>query len=317
MYADPNVRRSYPATQHRRPARRRRRRGIFIPAPLLLLLPLVIVLLMAVNRRTEKQVAALEQPTTSEKINLFFDWEEPEINGITNLYTYAGDPLSYLDTVSTSDNKDPAPELTVDDSQVNLTYPGIYQVYYTAVDASGNKVSTPATVTVMEKQEGYVDTATIYAAVDKKLELILLDDMTPYEQVQAIYKWTRGYLMYADSSNHTDWHQIGYEMLTTGTGDCFGYYAAVKLMLERLGIPNIDVRKVKNSETDSDHFWSLVSVDGGESYYHLDTTPRIGEGDNFLLVSDSFLDAYSQVHGQCHNRNTDLYPATPEENYGA
>lgn len=316
MYADPNVRRAYPAAQPHRPAHRRRRRGVFIPTPLLLILPLVIILLVA-NRSHETEVASLEKPTTSEKISLFFDWEEPEINGITNLYTYAGDPLSYLDTVTTSDNKDPAPELTVDDSQVNLTYPGIYLVFYKAEDASGNEATASAKVTVMEKQEGYVDTATIYAAIDAQLDKILLGEMTQYEQVQAIYQWTRGYLMYADSSNHTDWHQIGYEMLTTGTGDCFGYYAVVKLMLERLGIPNIDVRKVKNSETDSDHFWSLVSVDGGENYYHLDATPRIGEGDNFLLVSDEFLDAYSQAHGNCHNRDVSLYPATPEENYGA
>jgi len=316
MYADPNVRRAYPTTAHRRHARRRRRRGIFIPAPLLLILPLVILLLV-VSQNTEKQVTALEKPSTSEKINLFFDWEEPRIEGITNLYTYAGDSLSYLDTVTTSDNKDPSPELTVDDSQVNLTYPGIYPIYYIAEDASGNETTTSATVTVMEKQEGYVDTATIYAAIDAQLDKIMLSEMSQYEQIQAIYQWTRGYLMYADSSNHTDWHQIGYEMLTTGTGDCFGYYAVVKLMLERLGIPNIDVRKVKNSENDSDHFWSLVSLDSGETFYHLDTTPRIGEGDHFLLVSDQFLDEYSQAHGRCHNRDVSLYPATPEENYGA
>lgn len=316
MYAQPNAGSSYPAVRHSHPPRRRKRKGTFLPAPLLLILPLVIILLMA-NRTHETEVASLENRTTSEKIELFFDWEEPQINGITNLYTYTGDPLSYLDRVSTSDNKDPEPALTVDDSQVNLTYPGIYPIYYTAEDASGNTVTAPATVTVMEKKEGYVDTATIYEAVDKKLELILLSDMTPYEQVEAIYKWTRGYLMYADSSDHTDWHQSGYQMLTTGTGDCFGYFAAVKLMLERLGIPNIDVRKVKNSETDSDHFWSLVSVDGGSTYYHFDTTPRIGEGDSFLLVSDRFLDEYSSTHGKCHNRDMSLYPATPEENYGA
>ncbi len=314
MYAEVNTRRTYPQSQ--RPARRRRRRGLLNPISLLLILPLVIILL-TVNRRMDRQVAALEESTTSEKINLFFDWQEPEITGITNLYTYAGEPLSYLDRVSATDDRDLEPVLTVDDSQVNLTYPGIYPIYYTAQDNAGNKLTLPATVTVMEKREGYADTAAIYELVDKKLELILLGDMSAYEQVQAIYQWTRSYLMYSNSSDHTDWHQAGYQMLTTGTGDCFGYYGAVKLMLERLGIPNIDVRKVKNSDTDSDHFWSLVSVDGGETYYHLDTTPRMGEGDSFLLVSDSFLDAYSQTHGNCHNRDVSLYPTTPEENYGA
>ncbi len=102
-------------------------------------------------------------------------------------------------------------------------------------------------------------------------------------------------------------------MLTTLRGDCYGYFAVAKLMFDRLKIPNIDVVKVKNYEEDSAHFWSLVSIDGGESYYHFDATPRIGDGDDFCLVTDAFLDAYSQAHKNSHNRDTSLYPATPQE----
>ena len=106
--------------------------------------------------------------------------------------------------------------------------------------------------------------------------------------------------------------QGAYVMMTDGQGDCFNYYAVTKLLLERCGIPNIDVRKVRNNETDSDHYWSLVSIDGGSTYYHLDTTPRVGDGDDFCLVTDAFLDAYSDTHGKCHNRDKALYPKTPE-----
>jgi hypothetical protein len=35
-------------------------------------------------------------------------------------------------------------------------------------------------------------------------------------------------------------------MLTERQGDCFNYYGLTKVMLDQLGIPNIDVRKVKN-----------------------------------------------------------------------
>ncbi len=59
---------------------------------------------------------------------------------------------------------------------------------------------------------------------------------------------------------------------------CFNYFAVTKLMFERLGIPNIDVKKVKNYEGDSNHYWSLVSVDGGETYYHFDAAPPQGRG---------------------------------------
>jgi len=102
-------------------------------------------------------------------------------------------------------------------------------------------------------------------------------------------------------------------MLTTGTGDCYGFFAVSKLLFERLDIPNMDVVKVKNSEDDSEHFWSLVSVDGGESYYHFDATPRLGQTGPFCLITDRELDAYSETHDGSHNRDTSLYPATPEE----
>jgi hypothetical protein len=82
-------------------------------------------------------------------------------------------------------------------------------------------------------------------------------------------------------------------------------------MFERLDIDNIDVRKVKNYEGDADHFWSLVSVDGGETWYHFDATPRIGGGD-FCLITDEALDEYSVNHKNSHNRDKSLYPATPE-----
>lgn len=314
MYAQSNSK-NYPAAagQSRHSRKRTNSPLSFLP---LLILPLVIFLFSA-NRSTETEITSLEKKSVSQRIELFFDWEEPQISGITNLYTYTGETLSYLDRVSTTDDTDPEPTLRVDDSLVNLNYPGIYPIYYIAEDASGNQTTAPATVTVMQMREGYANAATVFEAVDKKLDLILLSDMTVCEQVQAIYQWTRGYLMYADTDDHSDWFQSGYQMLTTGSGDCFGYFAAVKLMLERLGIPNIDVCKVKNSDTDSDHFWSLVSVDGGLSYYHLDTTPRMGQGDTFLLVSDTFLDSYSDAHGKSHNRDLSLYPATPEDCYGA
>ena len=83
--------------------------------------------------------------------------------------------------------------------------------------------------------------------------------------------------------------------------------------MDRLEIPNIDVVKVKNNAKDSNHFWSLVSVDGGKTWYHLDATPRVGTGDNFFLVTDKFMDDYSAKHNNCFNRDKSLYPATPKE----
>ena len=136
--------------------------------------------------------------------------------------------------------------------------------------------------------------------------------MTKREQVEAIYDWMRSSCSYSGHSEKTDFIQGAYVMLTERSGDCFNFYALSKLLFDRLGIDNIDVRKVKNYTGDSDHYWSLVSLDGGQTWYHFDSTPRVGAGDDFCLVTDAFLDAYSAEHNNCHNRDTSLYPATPE-----
>lgn len=172
-------------------------------------------------------------------------------------------------------------------------------------------ISTEPAETAMEKQEGFVDLDTIYAAADAKLDEIIRDNATVKQQVHDVYAWARTYLSYGGHSDRTDWIQTAYVMLTEGKGDCYGYWAVTKLLFERLEIPNIDVRKVKNSADDSDHFWSLVSFDGGDTWYHFDSTPRVGEGDDFCLVTDSFIDAYSASHKGSHNRDKSLYPETP------
>lgn len=239
------------------------------------------------------------------------DREAPMISGVHDFIVYQGDTIAYLSGVAATDETDAAPAITVDSSAVDLSRPGEYPVIYTAADTSGNTSQAKATVTVLEKQAGFADLDTIYAAADAKLSEIIRENATMEQQVRDIYSWARTHLSYGGHSDRTDWYQAAYLMLTEGKGDCYGYWAVTKLLFERLEIPNTDVRKVKNSEDDTDHFWSLVSLDGGESWYHFDATPRYGEGDDFCLVTDAFLDAYSDSHKGSHNRDKSLYPATP------
>lgn len=239
------------------------------------------------------------------------DREAPIIMGIHDFTLYQGDSISYLTGITAMDNEDDHPSITVDSAAVNLSQPGEYRVIYTATDRSGNASNAYAVVTVLKKEEGFADLDTIYASADEKLAQIIRENATVKEQVHDIYAWARCNLSYGGHSDRTDWRQTAYEMLTEGKGDCYGYFAVTKLLFERLEIPNIDVRKVKNSPDDSDHFWSLVSTDGGETWYHFDATPRYGAGDDFCLVTDAFLDAYSDSHKGSHNRDKSLYPATP------
>lgn len=245
-------------------------------------------------------------------LTLLVDREAPVITGVADKIVYQGDSVSYMSGVSVTDNEDTAPNLSVDSSAVNLAVPGVYPVIYTATDFAGNTATASATVTVLEKKENYVSYDVIYQEVDAILDEIISDDMTTSNQVWAIYTWIRTNCGYINHSDKSDWMQAAHVMMTQRQGDCFNYYALCKLMLDRLEIPNIDVVKVKNYEGDSNHYWSLVSIDGGKTYYHVDTTPRV-DYVSLCLVTDAYMDEYSATHNNCFNRDKSLYPATPEE----
>ena len=240
------------------------------------------------------------------------DREAPVIIGAKDIQVYQGEAVFYRNGITVVDGQDKSPRLTVDNSRVDLSAPGTYPLVYIASDASGNERRVEVAVTVLEKQHQTVAVEVIYEAVDQLLGEIITDGMTKREQVVAIYDWMRDHLWYFPNSDKSDYLQGAYVMMKERHGDCFNYFALAKLMFERLGIDNIDVRKVKNYEGDVDHFWSLVSLDGGKTWYHFDATPCNGPGDEFCLVTDAFLDAYSVTHNNTHNRDKSLYPSTPE-----
>ena len=148
-------------------------------------------------------------------------------------------------------------------------------------------------------------------ALDIKLEEILTPGGDARRQVKDIYFWARTGLTYGPPAGTPDLAQAAEDMLLTGCGDCYSYYAVTKLMFDKLGIPNSCVQKQQTDDDSSEHYWSLVSTDGGRTWYHFDATPRVGEGDDFCLVTDAFLDAYSEGHQDSHRRDKSLYPATP------
>lgn len=239
------------------------------------------------------------------------DCTAPVLSGVHDFTVYQGDTISYMSGIVATDETDSNPTITVDNRAVDLSRPGEYQVTYTATDGSGNTTQEKATVTVMERPENFAELDTIYAAADAKLDEIIRENATIKQQVHDVYAWARLNLSYGGHSDRTDWRQTAYVMLTEGKGDCYGFWAVTKLLFERLEIPNIDVQKVKNSADDTDHFWSLLSMDGGETWYHFDSTPRHGDGDDFCLVTDAFIDAYSDLHEGSHNRDKSMYPKTP------
>lgn len=245
-------------------------------------------------------------------LTVVFDTAAPEIHGVRPMVIYLGDAVSYRAGITIHDDNDSMPMLSVDSSQVNLNQVGIYPVVYTAVDRAGNETKIQTTIEVRERKEGYVSVETIYAAVDEVLDQIIYDGFTTRQKVRAIYAWAKANCTYSDSSDKSDYMQEAYRMLTQLKGDCFSFFSISKLMFDRLGIPNIDVRKVKNFPLDRDHYWSMVSIDGGETWYHFDCTP-INGADDMCLVTDAVLEEYSKNNDDFYNRDESLYPATPEK----
>ena len=246
------------------------------------------------------------------------DTQAPVITGAKDLEVYVGDAVSYKSGVSVTDDMDAKPELKIDNSKVDLTKPGVYEVTYTATDATGNTCA-PITVklTVKVKPENFVDPEVIYAKADSILEKFIRDDMTDREKAEAVYVWTRRsvHLTYGSAPKgfdheSADWLQTAYQLLNKDVpkGDCFYFFAVQKLLLQRLNIPTIDCEKIYDG--DSHHYWLLVSVDGGKSYYHFDNV----WSKELCLVTDAQLNAFSAaVDSHPFNRNESLYPATPTE----
>lgn len=248
--------------------------------------------------------------TVTAQLTVDIDSQPPEILGVKDIALYEGDTVSYRAGVSVVDDRDENPSLEIDTQGVDLSTPGVYTATYTAMDESGNETVAEITVTVLTRKDGYATLEEIDAVVEQVLDKIIEDGMSTRQQLRAIYDYVRGHSGYVNHSDKEDWRQAGYKLLVQHSGDCFNYFSAGKLLMEKLGIPNIDVVKVKNTPADSSHYWSLVSIDGGETYYHFDMTPR-NYPIEFFLVTDSVLDEFSEEHKGAFNRDKSLYPATP------
>ena len=313
---------------------RRRRRNVLLSVLIAVLAGLLLVILitaavgrMIVNghRSHESGLTGTEEilqiipvaPTTEEtEPPTQGDVTPPEIHGVRPIVTFEGDAVSYRAGVSITDDTDLVPALSILTDEVDLSTPGLYSVIYEATDDAGNITREETTVEVRPKKEGYVPVDVIYQKADEMIDVITDRTSSQSEQCRDIYNWLRSHCVYTGDSDKSDVLQGAYQMYTTMKGDCFSFYAASKVLFDRLGIDNIDVRKVKASDRDSDHYWSLVSLDDGETWYHFDCTPRAGQYEDFCLTSDAFLDEYSERHNGSHNRDMRLYPPTPEMPYG-
>ena len=316
-------RRAQAAMRRRQQQNRRFRRFLLCHQIILVLICLTIGYFLGV--RAGKNAAAIpEVPTDPPAVSNgavsedFLTPQEPgdttapTILGVHKLSVFVGSTVAYRSGILVTDDVDPNPKLTVDSSFVNLSAPGTYQLVYSATDSAGNTSKVQTTVTVVEAPESYVDEALIKDTADQLLATILTEGQTPEQQINAIYDWMEGHCYYIAEFDKSDYMQAAYLMMTTNRGDCYGFYALSRLLFDRLGLPNLTVTRLPNETRTSNHWWNMVSLDGGESWYHFDSTPHMTHPTRTCLVTDADLEAFNQLIPNYYYYDQAGYPRTPD-----
>ncbi len=239
------------------------------------------------------------------------DHTGPSILGVNPMSIYQGSTISYRSGVLVEDDCDAAPVLSIDSSRVDMSQPGTYDVIYRATDAAGNLTTLTTTLTVEEKPDTYVEESVICAEADRILATFITDDMTDTQKVEAIFDYIADHYHYKDHSDKSDRLQSAYAIMTSGYGDCFNFYAVSSLFFERLGLPQVAVTRSADSGRSTRHYWNMVSVDGGQTYYHFDACPQIVCDMEICLSTDADLEKFNEEAPGYYAMDKGKYPATP------
>lgn len=248
------------------------------------------------------------------------DTKPPVIEGLSEvIIVTVGESVSYKSGVTVTDDTDPEPMLSIDASDVDLNKPGKYTVIYTATDASGNTTEKEVTVRVQDKDAITVEQANEMA--DEIIGRIISSGMSDYEKLFKVYKFVLD-LGYVDINygDIDDYLENAWYYYHKGLGDCRCTFGLSKLLLERLGYDVITVRNNKGLEMD--HYWALVSTDGGKSWYHFDPLGWKwikGEDDYVCMRTDDWLEDYFEEHKEsnwwAYEYDHSKYPATPVQEF--
>ncbi len=237
------------------------------------------------------------------------DTEAPVITGAEDITVFKGESISYKSGVSVTDDTDPAPKLSVDNSAVDLDAPGEYEVIYTAADASGNASEVRITVTVMEKEITDADTQRLYDKADALLAQILSDDMSDVEKCFAIWSWVRTHVPWYGGNVEHDEVDQALKGLDGRSGDCYTDTVTCQVLLKRAGFETVFMQR---SPGIGYHYWLMVKVNG--SWYHMDPAPIYLQTFICFLGTDAQLKWFSdEMRPNYYTHDTEGIPTTPDE----
>ena len=231
----------------------------------------------------------------------------PQFTGLEDLRITLGESISYKKGVEATDAQDGSVSFTVDASAYNRAKEGTYVIYYSATDSDGNTTIAPRKIIVKNLNQ-----STVENMVQGILDKIITADMSRDQKIQAVYAYSKQHIQYVGSSNKENIWRSAYEGLVTGKGDCYTYYAVNRIMLDMLGIENLEVRRIGGT---SNHWWNLVLFEDG-IYYHVDSCPASVKvaSVNHAKMTDADLVVYTNDPGVINRRpNFYVYDKTLPE----
>ncbi|MBR5636409.1 MAG: hypothetical protein IKW81_05710 [Pseudobutyrivibrio sp.] len=226
----------------------------------------------------------------------------PVISGVEPLQIAQGDAVSYKKNIEVTDDHDDNPTLEVDSSQVNVDKRGVYELTYIATDAAGNSSKKTTTVKIVSAKISAATEETVNAMADEILAGIITDGMTQLQQAKAVFNWVVNNITYSETAGIDDLYSAAYKGMYYHVGDCTVKQKTAEVMLNRLGIKNMEIEKIRDTRG---HYWLLIDV--GEGWYHYDPNLQL-DGTLIFYWHDADLWAYSNAHKNTHNYDPSKYP---------
>lgn len=235
-------------------------------------------------------------------VTIIEDNTAPVIEGVEPLTISQGDSISYKKNITVTDDCDLAPTLEVDSSQVNTDKRGTYTLTYTATDAAGNVAKKSTTVKIVSAKIAAATEETVNAMADSILATIITDGMDQKQQARAVFDWVVNNITYSESAGIDDLYSAAYKGMYNRIGDCTVKQKTAEVMLNRLGIKNMEIEKIRDTRG---HYWLLIDI--GEGWYHYDPNLQL-DGTLIFYWHDADLWAYSNAHKNTHNYDPSKYP---------
>ena len=249
----------------------------------------------------------------SVKMTEIYDNEPPEMDVSPLIVCEVGGTVIYKPYVTLSDNCIGKLSFSVDESGLDLSSAGDYDVYFTGRDGVGNMtVRQRVTVRVVDSYDENV----LDDMLEELLEEIDPEGKSAEKICRDVYKLVREMLIYTGDSQKGDVKRAAYRAILGGGGDCYSYFALSKLLLERCGIETLDVERAEGYTADT-HYWSLVNigVEGKDAWYHFDATEL--KSDRYdhsgCLLTEKQINAYSRAREHFYVYDKSGYPTVSDK----